>query len=210
MAAFLPAGYTQGRDWPLIVFLHGMGERGSDGWNQTGVGLGPAIRARPEEFRCLVAMPQCPADRIWACAESEPLFLAALDEMRKRYAVDRSRTYLTGISMGGSGTWWLGARHIEQFAALVPICGESFVDLAPKLVTRPIWAFHGALDETHPVELSRRMVAAVRAAGGEVRYTEYPKVGHDSWDPAYGASETITWLLEQEGTITSDSARTPA
>jgi predicted peptidase len=117
--------------------------------------------------------------------------------VRAAYTIDPKRIYLTGLSMGGFGTWGFAPSHIDTFAALMPICGGGSKKDAPALAKLPIWAFHGGDDETVPAEKSREMVEAVKAAGGKVKYTEYPGVGHNSWDAAYGDPEAIEWLLKQ-------------
>lgn len=194
-AVYVPENYTPDTPWPVILFLHGRGERGDDGRKHTSVGIGTAIRNRPERFPALVVFPQCPKDRYWNRA-GEDIDLA-LAQTIKEYNTDPKRYYLTGISMGGYGTWWYGARHVEQFAALLPVCGGWDVEDASALASLPIWAFHGAADETVPVTESQRMVEAVKDAGGDIRYTEYPGVGHKSWDQTYGDELAMAWLFAQ-------------
>ena len=139
-------------------------------------------------------MPQCPKDIWWDAAEDhiDTATAAVLDE----YTIDPDRVYLTGLSMGGYGTWQYGAKHIDTFAALIPICGGGKRSDAPALATKPIWAFHGADDTTVPPGMSRQMVDLVKKAGGTIKYTEYPKAGHNSWDAAYNDPKAIRWLLE--------------
>ena len=190
---YVPREYTPDKAWPLVMFLHGAGERGDDGLKQSDVGIGRAIRFHPERFPCLVVMPQCPNDVWWDAVEGhiDTAMAAALDE----YVIDPHRVYLTGLSMGGFGTWGYGAKHVDTFAALLPICGGGRQDDAEALATVPIWAFHGGADTTVPPGASREMVAVVKKAGGDVKYTEYPEVGHNSWDQAYGDAKAIKWLL---------------
>jgi predicted peptidase len=128
----------------------------------------------------------------------QALAVATLDAAERAYRIDRRRIVLTGLSLGGYGAWAIGAAHGDRFAALVPICGGGEPADAERLARLPIWCFHGADDPVISVEESRTMVSAVRAAGGEVRYTEFPGVGHDSWTPAYANPELITWMLEQQ------------
>jgi predicted peptidase len=214
-ALYVPAEYSNDKDWPLVVFLHGAGERGSDGLLQTDVGLGHAIRKNPERFPCLVIMPQCPVDNFWDVVFDD--IEKMMETTRKDYRIDSARITLTGLSMGGYGTWIWGPKKSDVFAALIPICGggdpkdmkhlaeEMAVDRfgtmgerVTKLATMPIWAFHGKKDKSVPAFRSRQMVKKVTEAGGNVKYTEYPEAGHNSWDEAYGDPETITWLLSQK------------
>jgi predicted peptidase len=193
---YVPDDYTPAKQWPLVVFLHGMGERGSDGLIQSEVGIGSAIRRNSERFPCIVVMPQCPKDKIWIDAfdHIDEAIRVSLED----YAIDRDRILLTGLSMGGFGTWAYGALHADTIAALTPICGGGNADDAPSLANVPIWAFHGEIDSVVSPEETRTMVDAVKAAGGTIRYTEYPGVDHNSWDRAYRDSEAIAWLLAQK------------
>lgn len=191
---YLPADYTPDDRWPLILYLHSSGERGDD-LRHTHAGLGLAIRQHPERFPCLAVLPQCP-EELWWTDDPQHLerpFLAALEE----FLVDLDRVYLTGISMGGYATWIYGAAHAGRFAALLPICGGGHQEDYGRLCTLPIWAFHGSEDDAVPPEESRRMWDMVREAGGDIRYTEYPGVGHESWDITYGDPAVIEWLLSQ-------------
>lgn len=123
---------------------------------------------------------------------------AAIAYVTDRYNVDEDRITLTGLSMGGYGVFHYGAMRVERFAGFMPLCGGGDPDDAPVLARRPLWAFHGADDTAVAPEQSKQMVEAIRAAGGTVTYTEYPGVGHNCWDQAYGSDETIAWLLAQE------------
>ncbi|MFQ5806758.1 MAG: alpha/beta hydrolase-fold protein [Phycisphaerae bacterium] len=195
-AVWVPADYTPRKRWPVILFLHGKGECGDDGQSHTTVGLGKAIRSHPKRFPALVVMPQIPAGRRWE-GSMQVLALATLEATLKEYHVDRARVVLTGLSLGGYGTWLLGARHPETFCALVPICGGGDSADADRLARVPIWCFHGEADAVVPVQRSREMVTAVRGAGGRVRYTELRGVPHNCWDAAYGDPEVIAWMLAQ-------------
>lgn len=211
---YVPYDYTPDRAWPLVVFLHGAGERGNDGLIQSEVGIGTAIRRYSDRYPAVVVMPQCPDDKLWDMAV--PQIEAALARTFEEYRIDESRVYLTGLSMGGYGTWIWGALNADRFAALMPICGggrmedlamlsgedapgdaASFEERIKRLATVPIWAFHGADDEVVPPERSREMVELVKQAGGEVHYTEFEKTGHDSWTQAYANEKAIRWLFEQ-------------
>ena len=198
---------------PLVLFLHGAGERGDD--NEKQLKYLPTWLADDEARRrhpCFVLAPQCRAGRRWVEVDwsdrtstpqqPEPTVdlaaaVAALDAVLAAEAVDPDRVYLTGLSMGGYGAWDLAARMPERFAALVPICGGGDEATAAKLRSLPIWCFHGAADPVVPVERSRSMVAAVKATGGSPQFTEYEGVGHDSWTRAYRDPATLDWLFRQ-------------
>jgi predicted peptidase len=212
--AYVPRHYTPDQAWPLVIFLHGAGERGGDGLVQTEVGIGTALRRRPEQWPAIVIMPQCPEGQLWDAAL--PAVEAAIARTTEEYRIDPRRVYLTGLSMGGYGAWLWAGLAPERFAAVMPICGggapEKIARLSETgggadfgtleqrvraLATVPVWAFHGATDEVVPPEESRDMVRRVRAAGGEVHYTEFPDTGHNSWDQAYAHGEAVRWLFEQ-------------
>lgn len=199
---------------PLVLFLHGAGESGRDGVLQITVGLGPAIRKRPDRFPVLGVFPQASRGYGWR-GFNLTAAVAALDDIEKHYEIDRDRVYLTGISMGGYGTWLLALEQPERFAAAVPVCGgldqpaavraglldprkPPYEQAAKRLAKLPQWAFHGEADDIIPVDESRSMVAALRAEGADVRYTEYRGVRHNSWDPAYAEAELMPWLLSQK------------
>ena len=194
-AVYVPPGHGGDTPTPLVLFLHGAGERDGQDRAPHEVGIGPAIAAHPERFPCLVVMPRCPADLWWTDVLRH--VDAALDTALDRFNVDRDRVTLTGMSMGGYATWTYGARHADLFAGLLPVCGGGRRADVQGLVKLPIWAFHGADDEVVPAEESRRMVRAVRQAGGQVKYTEYTGVGHNSWDLTYGDAEAMRWLMDQ-------------
>jgi len=180
---------------PQVLFLHGAGERDGEDKAPHEVGIGPAIAANPERFPCLVIMPRCPADLWWTDVLDH--VDAALEMALGRFEVDPERVYLTGMSMGGYATWTYGARHTDRFAALLPVCGGGRLKDAEALARLPIWATHGGDDEVVPPDESRRMVQEVRQAGGDVQYTEYTGVGHNSWDQTYCDAEMMGWLLGQ-------------
>jgi predicted peptidase len=192
---YVPAAYDGTKPWPTILFLHGAGECGSDGLKQVGEGIGAAIMAHAERWPFLVLMPQKPLVAIpWA--HYDPELQEILAVTRRDYRVDENRIYLTGLSQGGFGTWALGAKHPDLFAAIAPICGGGNAATASALKTMPIWAFHGDADDTVKPELSREMVEAVKSAGGDATLTLYTGVGHNSWDKAYGESGLWDWLLK--------------
>jgi len=190
---FLPQGYEQSKQtWPLMLFLHGAGESGTDMAKVKTHGPPKIVETKPD-FPFILVSPQS-AGRGW----NNDTLNALLDDVIRNYRVDKSRVYLTGLSMGGFGTWSLAAAHPEKFAAIVPICGGGNTADAKKLATLPIWVFHGAKDPTVPVQRSREMVEAIKAAGGNVKFTEYPEAGHDSWTETYNNPELYTWLLAQK------------
>jgi len=188
---FLPEAYDSRQTWPLLLFLHGAGERGNDLDRVTKWGP-PRLVADRRSFPFVVVSPQCPRGKRW-----EPEQLRALVEhVAGARKIDRSRLYCTGLSMGGYGTWQMVARYPDLFAAAVPICGGGDPATAQKLVGIPIWAFHGDADRVVPVSRSRQMVDAVRKAGGtRVRLTVYPGVDHNSWHQTYASEKTYEWLL---------------
>jgi predicted peptidase len=196
---YVPRDYTRKKRWPVILFLHGIGERGDNGLSQTQVGIGRALRLHPERFSCLVVMPQAPLEGDWSGTPNE-LALKALEEVVRKYRGDRSRLHLTGLSMGGFGAFRIAAAHPNRFAAVLPICGGGEPEtMARALRSVPIWIFHGGADEVVLPQRSREMVAAIRAAGNRnLRYTEYPDVGHNSWDATYSDADVIAWMLAQQ------------
>jgi len=188
---FLPKDYDRSRKrWPLLLFLHGAGERGKnlDLVKKHGP---PKIVEREPDFPFVVVSPQCPAGEWWA----NDVLIALLDEVLEDYRVDPRRVYLTGLSMGGYGTWSLATACPERFAAIAPICGGGNRLLAYKLKDVPVWAFHGAKDDVVPLRESKKMADAVREAGGDIRLTVYPDAGHDSWTATYDDPELYKWLL---------------
>ncbi len=181
--------------WPLLLFLHGAGERGDD-LDLVKKHGPPMLIEQGQEFPFIVVSPQCPTNRRW-----EPFELATLlDEIVEKYQVDEDRIYVTGLSMGGFGTWSLAAYQPDRFAALAPICGGGEPIMARLLRPIPTWVFHGAKDPIVPLERSTAMVEAIKAAGGDVKFTIYPDAGHDSWTESYANPELYEWLLQQKRT----------
>ena len=204
---YVPVDYSQERSYPLILFLHGSGERGDDGFKQIEVGLPRLIRTKRLRPRALIVMPQCRRGKSWS-GEMAQLALRCVEKTAAEYRIDPERLYLTGLSLGGAGTWLLGSALSERFAALVPVCGFGDPGKAEKLAKIPTWVFHGADDDRVPVEKSREMVKAIRDAGGDIRYTEYPGVTHNCWDRAYSDPELFRWLFKQR-TKQDQAAPTP-
>jgi predicted peptidase len=195
---FVPHGYKGDKAFPLILFLHGAGETGTDGQRQATVGLGPAIKAQEKTFPFLVVFPQS-QKRTWkADSDDGKRALAILAEVEKSYKVNPERVYLSGLSMGGYGTWSMALAYPERWAAIAPICGGGDASQAAKIKDLPCWCFHGAEDPVVPAQRSRDMIQALKAAGGVPRYTESPYVGHNSWDPAYATRELYPWLLKHK------------
>ncbi|WP_309119278.1 prolyl oligopeptidase family serine peptidase [Paenibacillus sp.] len=190
----LPEGYGQDnkRKWPLVLFLHGAGERGDDIQKVKVHGI-PKIADNDPSLPFIAVSPQCAEDSFWN-AEKDAL-LALLDEITTSFNVDEKRVYLTGLSMGGYGTWDLASSHPEKFAAIVPICGGGNPNRVQALVNTPVWAFHGAKDNVVRLEESENMVNALQACGGNVKLTVYPEAGHDSWTETYANPELYSWLL---------------
>jgi predicted peptidase len=209
---FMPEATADGAKLPLVLFLHGAGERGDDNAAQLKHGV-VEFHRRQAKHPCLVLVPQCPAGQKWVEVDwndqggagtfpaepSEPLKLAleVLDGLIAAGKVDPDRVYVTGLSMGGYGTWYAAGMPGSRFAAAAPVCGGGDPDWAKRYVGLPVWAFHGEDDRAVPVGRSREMIEAIRAAGGQPKYTEYPAVGHDSWTPTYADDAFHAWLFAQ-------------
>jgi len=192
---FLPEGYGQKKQrWPLIMFLHGAGERGSD-LNKVKVHGPPKIVENKKDFPFIVVSPQCPEDDWWT--GKVEVLINLLDDIVARYKVDTERIYLTGLSMGGFGTWSLASEYPERFAAIAPICGSGNRIMALRLRDMPVWVFHGAKDKVVPLKESEEMVNAIRNRGGNVKFTIYPDAGHDSWTETYNNQKLYDWFLER-------------
>ena len=194
------AANTPDQTWPLILFLHGHGESGEDVNAVMKHGLPKVVTQQPD-FPFIVVAPQCPWHTWWPeLAESLD---ALLDQVMATYAVDPQRIYLTGLSMGGFGTWYLGATRPQRFAAIAPICGggywfHGFPNQVCALKATPVWAFHGAKDEIVPLAASEQLVETLQACGGDVGFTIYPDAAHDSWTETYNNPELYTWFLQHQ------------
>ena len=190
---YLPKGYEEkGKKWPVIMFLHGAGERG-DNLELVKKHGPPKMIGQGREFPFIVVSPQCPNDVWWT--EQTEVLTALLDEIELKYRVDTDRVYLTGLSMGGFGTWGLACRYPGRFAAIAPICGGGERYLGNRLKDVPVWAFHGAKDKVVPVKRTEEMVEAVKKAGGDAKMTVYPEAEHDSWTATYDNQELYDWFL---------------
>ena len=193
---YLPSEYeSKGEQkWPLLLFLHGSGERGDDLALVTKHGP-PKLIAAGKAFPMLVVSPQCPKEKRWNAAELAKL----VDELANTYRVDRTRLYVTGLSMGGAGTWSLLSEHPNKFAAAVPICGRVGADAAAKLTNVPLWIVVGAKDRAELVASNKQAAEAIEKAGGQrVKLTVYPDAGHDSWTETYDNPALYEWLLKQQ------------
>lgn len=202
--------------FPLIIFLHGSGERGSDNEAQLKHIKNLVVDQKNRgKHPCYVLAPQCPKGQLWAehnkdgsvkaqATKPTQLLMELIDQLSKEYPIDEARIYITGVSMGGYGTWDLLARYPQKFAAGVPVCGGGDERTASKLKQIPIWAFHGALDDVVPARQSRTMIEAIRKAGGRPGYTEYPDIKHDSWVQAYQEPHLLPWLFKQKTQGNSD------
>jgi predicted peptidase len=195
---FVPHDYSTDKEYPVILFLHGAGETLGGKKLPVEVGIGPAIKKHEKTFPFIVVIPQS-HKRTWkADSQDAKRALAILDQVCKTYKSDARRVYLTGLSMGGYGTWSLAAAHPERWAAIAPVCGGGSPASAERIKDLPCWCFHGDADKAVPVARSRDMLRALWAAGGHPNYTEYPGVGHNSWDLAYGTQDLYPWLLKHK------------
>lgn len=187
---YLPEEYYNNEETPLLLFLHGAGERGDS------LDLvkkhGPPKILENESMPFIVVSPQCPKEQWW----DVELLNALVEKIISGYNADRQRVYLTGLSMGGYGTWALAAKHPDKFAAIAPICGGGDPEWAEALKNTPVWVFHGAKDNVVPHERSIEMVEALKKAGGEVKFTLYPDANHDSWTKTYDNPELYEWFLK--------------
>lgn len=201
--------------YPLVVFLHGTVGRGTDNKRQLRSGVEEFVKdATRKKHPCFLAVPQCPPDKLWFNVgfadtrgnitlpknptEPAATVLELIEALCNEHPIDKDRIYLTGLSMGGYCTWDLISRRPELFAAAIPVSGGGDPAQAQKLVKLPIWAFHGGADPLVPVARPRDMIAAIKKAGGEPKYTEYKGVGHDAWTPTYKDSKVLDWLFEQK------------
>lgn len=195
---YIPPTYSTDRAWPTILFLHGSGERGNDGFLQTEVGIARAIRRSHDMIPAIVLMPQCPQGTTWNDPATAKMALDCLEDVSKSYKVDPKRLYLTGLSLGGRGVWYIAARTKGAFAAAVPICGGGDPKDAPKLVETPIWAWHGSNDKNVPLAETEKIVEAVEQAGGDVKFSRVAGGDHFIWDRVYSDPKLWQWLFAQE------------
>ena len=190
---YLPKDYDQKDSWPLMLFLHGAGERG-DNLDLVKVHGPPKLIEEGKSFPFIVVSPQCPRGHWW-----QPFELAALlDEIEQNYKVDPDRIYVTGLSMGGFGTWSLMAYQPKRFAAVAPICGGGDPIFIRLIGAVPAWVFHGGKDGVVPIKRSEEMVEAMKKANVEVKFTVYPEAGHNAWTETYANPELYEWLLKHK------------
>jgi len=189
---YLPKDYKKNRhqQWPLMLFLHGSGERGTnlDLVKKNGP---PKLVEEGRDFPFIIISPQCPEGQWW----SVDVLNALLDKIIRKYRIDEDRVYLTGLSMGGFGTWEFALKHPGRFAAIAPVCGGGDTIDIDEMKSVPVWAFHGGKDNVVPTQRSIDMVNALKNNGGDARITIYPDDGHDSWTHAYNNEELYQWLL---------------
>lgn len=199
--AYLPPN-AKTEKLPLVTFLHGIRERGAGGYIK-GM-FATLVTQYLKELPAIVLFPQCRPNRFWSDPQMDKMVMHQISEMKKDFAVDAKREYLLGVSMGGYGVWHFAAAYPHKFAALVSICGGSpltsgdrFAPIAEKIGKTPVWLFHGAEDRIVQVSESRSMAAALKEAGGDVKYSEYTGVGHNVWLNALNEKELLPWLLAQ-------------
>jgi predicted peptidase len=195
---YAPRDYTADKAWPLIVFLNGYGECGTDGQKHLSVGLPLAVMRDAEKWPFVIALPQKPKHED-AWEDHDAAVMAMVKQAQADYNVDATRLYLTGLSQGGHGTWAIGALHPNLWAAMAPVCGYGKAEeIGPPLKDMPIWNFHGDADTAVPLERSEELIAAVKKAGGTPKNTVYPGVGHNSWDNAYQKENLPDWFLSHQ------------
>ena len=194
----LPENYSSEKNWPLVIFLHGYGERGDNLELVRKHGL-PKLAGEGQQFSFILASPQCPAEFHWRSS----FIISLVEELLANYSIDPNRVYLTGLSMGGYGTWQAALEYPEKFAAIVPICGGgSHIDLPfmDRLRNLPILAFHDSGDDVVPYQESVRMVEKVNASGGNAKLKTFHEKSHDSWTAAYANPELYEWMLSKTRT----------
>lgn len=198
---YLPDGYAESKEkFPAIFFLHGMGERGND-LEKIKVHGPPLIVEQKKDFPFIVISPQCPLSETGWDTE---VLINLLDDVVSKYKIDEDRIYLTGLSMGGFGTWALAIKYPERFAAIAPVCGGGTAYMAGQLKNVPVWVFHGAKDKTVPIRYSQDMVDALKKHGADVKFTVYPEAGHDSWTETYDNPELYEWFLKHKRKVNKE------
>ena len=191
---YLPAGYDKTKKYPIIFFLHGAGERGNDLELAMSNGYMKYVKEQGKKYPFIFIAPQCPEEKYWGCFTES--LLAFFDDMINALPVDEDRVYLTGLSMGGTGTWMLSMACPEKFAAIAPVCGTGIYWNAERLIQMPIYIYHGDCDEIVPINESVNMVSAINRRGGSAKLEICHGRGHDVWVEAYGNDDLWKWLLE--------------
>jgi predicted peptidase len=191
---YLPKNYNSAKEkFPLLLFLHGSGERGSD-LNLVKRHGPPKLIDQGKDFPFIVASPQCPENVWWSTEDLSAL----IDDLIQKYQVDEKRIYVTGLSMGGYGAWALVEKFPNRFAAIAPVCGGGNPLTICEIGKLPVWVFHGAKDPVVPVKEAQQMVDALKNCGNDVKLTIYPEAGHDAWTETYNNQELYDWLLKQK------------
>lgn len=203
-AVFIPRDYSPAKKYPTIVFLHGLFESGRDAKRCLSAGLGPVIARDPQHWPFISVFPQTMGS--WRGAANERLVMACMDDVEANYSVDRERVILAGLSYGGRGTWEIGAKHRDRFAALVPMSGDAAYDACNKLKDIPIWAFHYSGDPFISCSDAEKMVGRIREAGGKAKLTEFDSIGHDCWTRACSETDVVNWMLQQRRSETASAA----
>lgn len=192
---YLPKEFDETKEYPLVFFLHGAGERGDDLEVAARLGYMKYVREEGKEYPFICIAPQCPFNKYWGCYTES--LLAFLDYILETLPIDKNRVYLTGLSMGGTGTWMLAMAAPEKFAAIAPICGSGIYWNAEILKNIPIFMYHGDCDETVPISESINMLKAINSIGGNAQLKICYGVNHNAWDCAYTDTALIDWMMEQ-------------
>lgn len=207
---YIPAHLRGKENLPVILFLHGIGQRGTGGFLTTDGVKGAMLRHYLEKAPAIILLPQCRRGSYWSDPVMDQMVTATLAQTVAEFKADTSRLYLAGVSMGGYGAWHLAAEHPNRFAAIVSICGgsplsegERFNAIARRVGKTPVWVFHGSDDRIVPVTESRQMVEALKANKGNVRYNEYEGIGHNVWLKVLSERELLPWMLRQQRSGTS-------
>lgn len=198
---FKPLGYDPETEYPLVLFLHGSGESGTNNTSQINGNIDNLIaHLKMPEYGAFLLAPQTNSGWAWggdSPSDAIRMTMSVIEQLKQEFSIDSRRLYVTGLSMGGGGTWEVICQHPGVFAAAAPICGWGDTSKASLLVDQPIWAFHDTNDPTVYVQYSREMIAAVEAAGGHPLYSEYPSGGHNAWARAYNESSLYEWMFSQ-------------
>ena len=193
---YLPEDFDENKKYPLVFFLHGAGERGDDLDVASRHGYMKYVREEGREYPFIFIAPQCPFDKYWGCYTES--LLVFLDYICEELPVDKDRIYLTGLSMGGTGTWMLAMADPDRFACIAPVCGSGICWNGGILKDIPIMIYHGDCDDTVPLSESVTMLRAVNRYGGNAELKICYRTGHDAWEAAYGGDELLNWILSQK------------